>query len=173
MLLLFGTMSISGALRADARMWNPTPQSQALDYTQIIHTRADHNTLIVWWIASPLLPGGKQVQEVIDPYVIFGVVEGRAEPNGVMQFTPIDSIYPSDSNEAPLHQLLDNDIPPAIRGFITTLQGTFAQTIGAMGHNMQWFTFDAGQVKPCAKGRLSVRVAGVTYTYDTPIPGCP
>jgi hypothetical protein len=37
---------------------------------------------------------------------------------------------------------------------------------------MEFFTFDAGRAHACAKGAISIPLAGETYTWETPFPGC-
>ena len=50
----------------------------------------------------------------------------------------------------------------------------FRQSLGAVGAGFRWFVFDGASVKSCTPGSgFSVQLANETYTYDTPIPGCP
>jgi hypothetical protein len=37
---------------------------------------------------------------------------------------------------------------------------------------MKQFIFDADTVRPCTKGKLSIPLAGETYFWETPFPGC-
>jgi hypothetical protein len=38
---------------------------------------------------------------------------------------------------------------------------------------MRFFTYDGSTIHSCMPGKLTVPFGGETYTYDTPIPGCP
>jgi len=37
---------------------------------------------------------------------------------------------------------------------------------------MKMFVFESGAIDSCKKGQLAVPLAGETYTWDTPFPGC-
>jgi hypothetical protein len=65
------------------------------------------------------------------------------------------------------------DLPPATAGAVAVVEGMFRQALGAAGKGMKMFVFDAGDVAACKKGGLAVALADETYTWQTPIPGCP
>jgi len=52
------------------------------------------------------------------------------------------------------------------------LQAVLPKAFGPMGQGFRWFVFAGGAVHACEAG-LSVAYDGETYTYETPIPGCP
>jgi len=53
------------------------------------------------------------------------------------------------------------------------VQAILQKSIGPMGQGFRWFVFEGGAVHACETGGLSVAYDGETYTYETPIPGCP
>jgi hypothetical protein len=56
---------------------------------------------------------------------------------------------------------------------ITTVEASFRQSSGRLGDGTRFFIFDAGTVRACEKGKISVPYEGETYTWETPFPGCP
>ncbi len=73
-----------------------------------------------------------------------------------------------------LKQIADSDLPPVMTNMLASVEGMLHQALGPMGEGIHWLVFDSGgTVRSCAKGGLSVQYAGETYTYQTPIPGCP
>jgi hypothetical protein len=171
--LLFASVCISVSSRVDARTWNASPLSQATDYSTIIDNKGDGHTRFLLWLSSPLIPAGnKAARAVLDQYLVIGVVNAIMQPTGVAKFPPVGSMRAMGIDGKALLELQDSDLPPAMRGAMVTLRDTFSRSLGEFGRNMNWFTFEAGTVKACSPGRLSVVVEGDTYTYDTPIPGC-
>ena len=63
--------------------------------------------------------------------------------------------------------------PAAVTQAINTLQALARQSLGPLGTGVRWFAFEGSMIHSCTPGKLSVPFAGETYTYDTPIPGCP
>ncbi len=102
-----------------------------------------------------------------------GVVEARANPTGTLSFSPIDTLNANDADGAPLKHMTPNEVPPTLTGLLAALQAGLAQSLGPMGQGIHWFVFDGGGVHSCGKGGFSVPFDGETYTYETPIPGCP
>ncbi len=62
---------------------------------------------------------------------------------------------------------------PAIVGALATVKMAFSQGLGEFGKGIQWFVFANGSVNPCTNGGLAVQSENETYTYVTPVPGCP
>src|SRR5208282_6679010 len=82
------------------------------------------------------------------------------------------AIYPSTRiclAVFPLKLLNDDDIAPAVKGAVTTMEAAFRQSMGALGQGFHWFVFAGGTVNACKDGGLSIPFAGETYTYKTPI----
>jgi hypothetical protein len=72
----------------------------------------------------------------------------------------------------PLTPVPRSALPPVAIGTLSTFEATFRQSIGRIGDGTKFFIFDAGTVRACEKGGISVPLAGETYTWETPFPGC-
>jgi hypothetical protein len=162
----------SGAAPAQSRPWKPN--ALALDYSQILDQRGTHDSILIWWLAPPFMEHASvEAQELLDKYVVLGIVHTHVLVGGTMSFDPIESIEASDGSGSPLTRLTGDDIPPLAQGTLTTLQAMLQKAIGPMGQGFRWFVFEGGAVHACEAGGLSVAYDGETYTYETPIPGCP
>jgi len=95
------------------------------------------------------------------------------EIGGTMTYAPINELQATDNSGNALTPLVGDNIPPAAQGALVTLQGVLKKMIGPMGEGIHWFVFEAGAVHSCEKGGLVIAYDGETYTYDTPVPGCP
>jgi hypothetical protein len=128
----------------------------------------------IFWMNWPLTGDqSPMVRQLLDKYVIIGVAHGQLDPGGKMVFNREESVQAANLDGAQLKALNPADYPPVVAGAVTTLGGFMRQSLGAMGEGMKFVVFESGSVRACEKGRLSVTYTGVTYTYDTPIPGCP
>lgn len=156
-----------------ARPWKPQPSGLAQDYAQIVDVRPNHDIVLLMWLVPPLVQNSPTTQDLLDKYVIVGVVHGHIDAGGTMAFDTLDSLTAQDADGKPLTLLQNDKIPPTVSGLITGMGGMMRQNLGALGQGMYFFAFDGGAVHACSKGRLSIPFAGEVYTYDTPIPGCP
>ena len=175
--ICFGVSALLAvSVPAQARTWKPQGAALAQDYAVITDVRPDHDIVMVFWFASPLAasaPNAAMIQAMLDKYVIIGAVHGHVGTGGAMTFDPIDTFQAQDGDKKPLALLEGDNIPPDVAGSISFLGAMMRQSIGAMGQGMHFFVFNAGDVRACTKGQLAIPFAGETYTYDTPIPGCP
>lgn len=163
-----------GALSAQARPWKPTSNALALDYSQIVHTRTARDVVLVWWQVAEILPvASEQQREFLDKYTIVGIVHGHTAIGGVITFDVVGGVQASDGDGNALAPLAGDSIPPAAQGVLVALQGALQKSLGPMGQGFHWFVFEAGAVHSCEQGGLSISYDGETYTYETPIPGCP
>jgi len=158
---------------AGARPWKTTPQGVAQDYAQILDMRGQGEIVLVVWMSPPMLGAPPQAQQLMDKYVVIGVVHGRMGPGGSMLFDVIDTLKAKDGNGTTLKLLEGDKLPDDISQFVLAMGGTMKQAIGAMGQGMRFFVFENGGVHACTKGKLAIPYAGEVYTYETPIPGCP
>ena len=161
---------------ASARQWNPDSRGSALDYTQILHAKTGGEIVVVWWVVPEAFPGDSNTQvlkDVLGRYVVIGVANGRPTPNGAMGFSPILDLKVSDESGRQLSPLPSNITPPELSQAMGAVQGIARQSLGAIGQGMRFFTFDGSTIHSCMAGKLTVPFGGETYTYDTPIPGCP
>jgi hypothetical protein len=118
-------------------------------------------------------PSKQAAREILEKYIILGVVHAHSAKDGTMTFDQIATLQVDDGKGRPLNALDVNTMPPTVVGALAILQSVFARSLGALGKGVHWFAFDSGTVHACSGGGMSVPFAGVTYTYDTPIPGCP
>ncbi len=172
-LLISSLVLLSFAAPVSSRSWKQDAKAVAQDYSQILHNKGNGDLLMVWWLVPQIVPTSPQAQQVLDNYVIIGIGQTHVAPNGAMTFPVIDALGANDANGRALKFLAANDIPPAVTGLLAASQAALGQSLGAMGQGFRWFVFEAGGVHACAPGGLSIPFAGETYTYETPIPGCP
>jgi len=158
------------------RQWNPDARGAALDYTQIVHAKAPGEVVVVWWVTPQAFPPGVTdpvIQDVLSRYVVLGIAHGRTGTTGQMSFDQIADLRIADSTARSLAALPSNAMPPEVAQTIGGLQALGRQSLGPIGQGLRWFVFDGSTIHSCAAGKFSVPLEGETYTYDTPIPGCP
>ena len=173
-LLLATFFSALGLGNVEARAWKPQGLALAQDYSVITDVRPSHDIITVLWFAPPLAPSSPTAQAVLDRYIIIGASHVKQDTvSGQMESTPLDTIQVSDSDEKPLTLLEGDKIPPTVSGVISGMGGVMRQSMGVVGTGMRFFAYESGSVHACSKGRLSISYVGETYTYDTPMPGCP
>jgi hypothetical protein len=171
--VLIGSLLCAGAVSpAHSRPWKPTPKALAMDYSQIIDNRSANELVLLWWLTPEVMKDTPAVQNMLEKYVVIGVVHAHIGAGGTFTFDKVDALQAMDGNGTALTPLTGDNIPPAVTGALAALEGMLRQALGATGQGMAWFVFDAGSVRSCEKGGLSVPFAGETYTYQTPIPGC-
>lgn len=156
---------------ARSREWKPTPTVEARDYAIISDTRKPGDLRMIFWMAPPLLPNGK-MQQLLEDYVIIGVVHARGSAGGTFTFDTIDTLQPTDGDAKPLRLLSGDEIPPVVNATVTMMESVFGQSFGAFGKGFHWFVFAAGGLHACKAGGLSIPFVDEVYTYQTPIPGC-
>ncbi|HTQ15452.1 MAG TPA: hypothetical protein VMH86_16400 [Rhizomicrobium sp.] len=166
--------SLAGA-PALARSWKSTPQDLAQDYSQILDNRGKGEVVMVWWLVPTTMPEYPDAQKVLDRYLVIGVVHAKIDmaAGGVMSFDPAVDVVAKDADGNELTRIDDSSQPPVVSAMLAGMQGVLSQAIGQMGQGIHWIVFDTNSVHACQKGGLSVQYAGETYTYQTPIPGCP
>ena len=158
---------------AQARLWKPEREALAQDYAIITDVRKSHDIITVFWLAPPLAPGSPAAQLILERYVILGVSHVKQDTvTGKAESTNLDAVEARGSDGKPLALLEGDKIPPTVAAVIGGIGGTARQAMGVTGTGMRFFAFDAGNVRACGKGRLSIAYVGETYIYDTPIPGC-
>jgi hypothetical protein len=161
---------------ASARQWNPDSRGSALDYTQILHAKPGGEIVVVWWVTPESFPSDANTQvlkDVLGRYVIIGIANGRPTPNGAAGFSPITDLKIADQSGRQLSPLPPNVTPPEVNQAMGAVQGIARQSLGTVGQGMRFFTFDGSTIHSCMPGKLTIPFGGETYTYDTPIPGCP
>ena len=161
------------AMPAQARLWKPDRETLAREYAWITDIRKSNDVITVYWLAPPLARSSPTTQLILERYVIVGVSHVKQDAaTGKTESTNLDAVEARDNDGKPLPLLEGDKLPPTVAGVITGIGGTARQAMGVTGAGMRFFAFDAGNVRACGKGRLSVLYGGETYIYDTPIPGC-
>jgi hypothetical protein len=89
-----------------------------------------------------------------------------------MSFDDIDTLEVRDSSDTTLTPVPRDALPPVAIAILVGFEATFRQSLGRLGDSTKFFVFDAGTVHACEKGGISVPLAGETYTWETPFPGC-
>jgi hypothetical protein len=159
-----------------ARQWNPDARAASLDYTQIFHQKSPGEIVFLWWVTPEAFPAGSNnqtIQDVLSRYIVLGIAHGRTSTAGQMSFDPIDDLRISDATLRSLPPLPANAMPSELAQTIASLQMLARQSLGPMGQGIRFFVFDGSTIHTCAAGKMTVPFDGETYTYDTPIPGCP
>lgn len=157
---------------AEARQWKPSPSTLAIDYLDIINRKATGGVVMIWWVAYPMLGSSQGSNSILDKYVVLALVDAKINSTGTPIFSAGEPQLQDATGKA-LSLVAGADVPSDLVGTIATLRSVMVQTLGPFGKGMQLFTYDTGSVHACSEGRLSVIYGGETYTYDTPIPGCP
>ena len=161
------------ATPAHARLWKPEREALAQDYAVITDIRKSHDVITIFWLAPPLAPGSSAAQIILERYVSVGVSHVKQDTvTGKTESTNLDAVEARDNDGKPLTLLEGDKVPPTVAAVISGIGGTARQAMGVTGTGMRFFAFDAGNVRACGKGRLSIAYVGETYIYDTPIPGC-
>jgi hypothetical protein len=162
------------SIPAGARSWKPQGAVLAQDYSVITDSRPNRDLVTILWMTWPMTGSvSPMVQQLLDKYIILGVAHGQIDPGGKMIFDKEESAQASGQDGAQFKVMDESNYPPAVAGAVVTMGGFMRQSLGAMGEGMKFLVFEGASVRACEKGQLSVRYAGETYTYDTPIPGCP
>jgi hypothetical protein len=164
---------LSTVCPSHSRAW-PRGGPTASDYLLINDNRGGGEVVLVYWIASPMMPAASQAaRDLLDKYIVIGVVHARGNKEGNFTFDQPRTLEARGAQDEPLQSLDMNTMPPAVVGTLAALKSTFSRSLGAFGQGMQWFVFDSGSVHSCLKGGMAVLFADEKYTYVTPVPGCP
>jgi hypothetical protein len=156
---------------ASSRNWKATPTQIASDYSLISHAKSSTETVnIKWWAPPTLAPGS--LTGLLEKYVVISVVHLHVNQGGTLSFDEVKALEASDSSGKPLTLVSRSELPPVFIGFLSTLEAGFRQALGRFGDGTRFFVFDAGTVRACEQGGISVPLAGETYTWETPFPGC-
>jgi hypothetical protein len=172
--LVVGLMVLGLSLSsASSRPWRSTPIQMANDYATITDQRSNTETVVIRWSAPPTFMPGDRGVPIYEKYVVVVLVHFHvALPGGVVSFDNVDTLEARDGSDKPLALVPTNALQPGAVGAIAGLEALLRQSFGRLGEGMKIFTFDAGAVRACDEGRLSIPYAGETYTWNTPFPGC-
>lgn len=165
-MLLLGVM-LSGAVFSPAysRQWKPTPVQMASDYSGIEHAKGKGDFVNIRWWAVPAVQPGTPLARLLEKFVVISVVHFHIQQStGTVTFDDIATLAARDSNNMPLTLMSRSALAPAAIGAVTSFKASLRQSIGKLGDNTKFFIFDAGKVRACEKGGISVPYDGETYT---------
>jgi hypothetical protein len=156
------------------RPWNATSIQIAGDYAVIAHTKSKTEFVNIRWWAEPTIMPGTPLAGILQKYIVISAVHYHIDlpAGGTMSIDDIDTLEVRDSSDMPLTPVPRNALPPAAIAALDAFEATFRQSLGRVGDGTKFFIFDAGTVRACEKGGISVPFAGETYTWETPFPGC-
>ena len=166
---------LSTVASLQSRPW-PRNKPNAADYLVINDNRGNGDFVLVFWLASPLIPPSatnQSARDMLDKYVVVGVVHAHTTKEATFTFDRAGAPAVTGSKSEPL-QLLDmTTMSPAIVGSLATVKTAFSQSLGEFGKGVQWYVFANGSVNPCSNGGMAVQFENEKYTYTAPVPGCP
>jgi len=160
---------------ASSRPWKPTPTQVAGDYATITHIRGAGDFVNIAWWASPTARPGTPLADMLEKYVLISVGHARRDvnqPASGISFDDIKTLEVRDESGRPLTTVPRDALPPASIGILTNFEAGYRQGLGPRGNGIRFLLFDAGAVRACEKGGISVTFDGETYTWETPFPGC-
>ncbi|HYW33728.1 MAG TPA: hypothetical protein VE872_01115 [Candidatus Bathyarchaeia archaeon] len=172
-LVFLGLFCLGLVSPASARQWKPSATALAQDYLTILHNRSQYEVIMLMWIAPPMVQGSADIRSALDDYILMAVAHAHLSASGVISYEAINALKAVDADGRPLTLLTGDSIPPVVAGILAGEESLFRRSLGPMGRGVQWFVFHAGNVHACTRGGLYVPYAGETYSYMTPIPGCP
>jgi hypothetical protein len=177
-MIFIGTMlsCVAFSPSASARLWKASPSQIAGDYAVINHNRGNGDFVTIIWFASPMATPGSQVATVFEKYVVVGVVHSHTnfnQPATGIVFDDIKTMEARDEGGNLLASVSENELPIASLGALAAYEAGYRRGFGPRGNGFKFFLFDAGTVRACEKGGISVPFDDETYTWETPFPGCP
>jgi hypothetical protein len=165
----------STAASLQSRPWTRNAPGAA-DYLMINDDRGKGDIVLVFWLASPLIPasaGQQAARDLLDRYVVLGVVHAHAGKESLFTFDRAAAPRITGAQNEPLNSLDMESMSPAIVGALATIKVAFSRSLGEFGKGIEWYVFANGSVNPCTKGGMAVQFENEKYTYVTPVPGCP
>ena len=166
-----GFVALALAVPAAARMWKPTPAQTAADYTLINHNKGTEGRVTLQWLASTTMSTPVMAQ-LLDKYVVISIAHVRTVPGGASSWDDVQGVQVLDASGKALTEIPQDSYPPSLVGLFATTDAIVRQNTQGKGKT-HWGVYEPGSVHACAPGKLQVVYDGETYTWDTPLPGCP
>ena len=170
-ILALGLVVAALAAPVEARMWKPTPAQIASDYTLITHNKGADGRVTLQWLASTTM-NTPVMQQLLDKYVVISIAHTRTLPGGGSSWDDVQGVQVLDGDGKPLTEILPDAYAPALVGLFATTDAIVRQSTQGRG-KARWGVYEPGTAHACAPGKLQVVYDGETYTWDTPLPGCP
>jgi hypothetical protein len=176
-MMLVGAMlsCVSFSSSASSRPWKPTPTQIAADYASITHIKGNGDLVTIGWWASPTARPGTQLVALLENYVLISVIHSHQnlnQPAAGISFDDIKTLEARDESGKALTPIPRDALPPASTGLLAAFEAGYRRGLGPRGNGVRFFLFDAGSVRACERGGISVPFDGETYTWETPFPGC-
>lgn len=154
-------------------------------------SNAGHEMNLVWWVpeqywrtsfeaSQKLTPQAiSDFLKTIKPYTVFAVVKGKIGSFGAMTYEDEATIrgelvfVDSDGNQ--YTPLADSEINSDMKNFIDMMKPIFANMLGSMGQNIDFYLFPAmgkngkSLADPEKEGRFSVRLARQEFKWRLPL----
>jgi hypothetical protein len=160
---------------ASSRLWKATPSQIAGDYASIFHNRGSGDFVTITWLAPPTATAGSQLVAILEKYVLIAVVHSHTnfnQPTAGITFDDIKTLEARDEGGNLLTPVSENELPTASLGLLAGFEAGYGRGFGTRGGGMKFFLFEAGTIRACERGGISVSFDGETYTWETPFPGC-
>lgn len=146
---------------------------------------------IVWWIPLEYWEAAlreddsvsedeiQETLEVLRPYEMFAILNGRVSTFGTVTYKPKDWVKENlsliTSDNAIYTPLDDDDIGFEAQMLLTVIQPILSNMIGSMGENMFFFVFDAQNddderiLDPLSDDKFVVQMAEEEFTFRLPL----
>ena len=158
-----------------SRPWKPMPTQIAADYASIIHNKGNNEFVTIGWWAAPTT-ATPSLLSLFEKYIFISVVHSHLKRDqdgrATELYDEIDRLEIRDGAGNALSPVERDALPPATIGLLANFEAGYRQAIGPRGKGVRFFLFDAGSVRACEKGGISIPLDGETYTWETPFPGC-
>lgn len=167
------------------------PDMQGIVHDTQKMSNADHQLTLVWWIPKQYwqvsFESNKRVTpeaaadflRTVKPYTVLAVVKGKIGSFGAVTYedeaTLRSELVLVDGDGNKYSPLDDSEISPDMKNFIGIMKPMFANMMGSMGKNIDFYLFPAtgknGQMIADAEkeGRFSVRVGNDEYKWRLPV----
>lgn len=187
LMALMALMAVAGLGTAQAEVI-PTPE-QLIAETQK-QSPGERDLSFVWWMPeifwkSAMASSGlgsedlEEILEVVRPYTILAVADGRLGPLGGVTFTPEEEVGKSvrlvDERGTLFTPLSEDEVSPDAINLVNAMKPGIASAAGPVGENMHFYffpalnAFDEQIADPYEKGAFKVLVTGKSFDWDLPL----
>ncbi len=158
--------------------------------TQKTNGEAD-DMRIIWWIPTEFWVASFQQEKsmsqeqkdefinLLKPYSLFAVVDGKIGPFGGVTYRPVEEIEKSISlignNNTEYFPIKSEKLGPDLQNVLATFKPIFKNMMGQLGENMNIFVFSDQTKKgkrisdPYFKGGLTFMLGETEYQWRTPL----
>ena len=165
---------IASASGASAREWSRSSTDIASDYLTVHDNRGNGDQALIMWVAPPMVPNtGAQAKAIFSKTLFIGTLFFHVDTStGEITVLPSGDVSVTNGAGEPIREIPESKRSPVLSGSVVVMGSAMSKALGKMGSGLVWRTYEAKSVDACKPGGLKIRLAGVVYDYDTPIPGC-